>query len=197
MLEISASYLLNDPAIYPPADMIFHALELCAPSDVKVVILGQDPYHGHGQAMGLAFSVLGGTPIPPSLNNIFKELSSDLSLPIPQSGNLSHWANQGVLLLNATMTVVAGTPGSHQGKGWEQFTDHIITTIAQEQEHVVFLLWGKYAEAKASLIDPTKHLILTAPHPSPLSAHRGFFGCKHFSQANSYLRQHDRKSIEW
>ena len=197
MLDVQASYLVNDPPIYPPAPLVFHALELCLPTDVKVVILGQDPYHGAEQAMGLAFSVLGGTPIPPSLKNIFKELEQDLGLPIPQSGNLSHWANQGVLLLNTTLTVAAGSAGSHQGKGWEQFTDHIITTIAQQQEHVVFLLWGKYAEAKANLIDTTKHLILTAPHPSPLSAHRGFFGCQHFSQTNSYLEHHGRKPIEW
>lgn len=197
MLDVAAAYLVNDPPIYPPAELVFNAFELCPPKKTKVVILGQDPYHGKGQAMGLAFSVLGGTPIPPSLQNIFKELRSDVGMPIPESGNLSHWANQGVLLLNATLTVEAERAGSHQGKGWEQFTDQIIQTISDKKEHVVFLLWGNYAQAKSSLIDESKHLILTAPHPSPLSAHRGFFGCKHFSQTNEYLKNHAIKPIEW
>ena len=197
MLDVEASYLINKPPIYPPAELVFNALELCAPKKTKVVILGQDPYHGKDQAMGLAFSVLGGTKIPPSLMNIFKELKSDVDMPIPQSGNLSHWANQGVLLLNATLTVEAENAGSHQGKGWEQFTDHIIETISAKQQHVVFILWGNYAQAKSNLIDESKHLILTAPHPSPLSAHRGFFGCKHFSQTNEYLQLHKITPIEW
>jgi len=140
---------------------------------------------------------LGGTKIPPSLMNIFKELKSDVGMPIPESGNLSHWANQGVLLLNATLTVEAENAGSHQGKGWEQFTDHIISAISDQRKHVVFILWGNYAQAKSYLIDESKHLILTAPHPSPLSAHRGFFGSKHFSQTNEYLEQHKITPIEW
>jgi len=197
MLDVEASYLINNPPIYPPAELVYNALELCAPKKTKVVILGQDPYHGKDQAMGLAFSVLGGTKIPPSLMNIFKELKSDVGIPIPESGNLSHWANQGVLLLNATLTVEAENAGSHQGKGWEQFTDHIIETISAKQQHVVFILWGNYAQAKSNLIDESKHLILTAPHPSPLSAHRGFFGSKHFSQTNEYLQQHKITPIEW
>jgi len=197
MLEIEASYLIKNPAVYPPAELVFNALELCSPQNTKVVILGQDPYHGKDQAMGLAFSVLGGTKIPPSLMNIFKELKGDVGIPIPQSGNLSHWANQGVLLLNATLTVETEQAGSHQGKGWEQFTDHIIEMISDMQQHVVFILWGNYAQAKSSLIDESKHLILTAPHPSPLSAHRGFFDSKHFSQTNEYLQQHKITPIEW
>jgi uracil-DNA glycosylase len=197
MLDVEASYLINNPPIYPPAELVYNALELCAPKKTKVVILGQDPYHGKDQAMGLAFSVLGGTKIPPSLMNIFKELKSDVGMPIPESGNLSHWANQGVLLLNATLTVEAENAGSHQGKGWEQFTDHIISAISDQRKHVVFILWGNYAQAKSYLIDESKHLILTAPHPSPLSAHRGFFGSKHFSQTNEYLEQHKITPIEW
>jgi len=197
ILDIEASYLINNPPIYPPAELVFNALELCPPKKTKVIILGQDPYHGKDQAIGLAFSVLGGTKIPPSLMNIFKELRTDVGMPIPESGNLSHWANQGVLLLNATLTVEAERAGSHQGKGWEQFTDHIIEAISDTQEHLVFLLWGNYAQAKSKLIDETKHLILTAPHPSPLSAHRGFFGCRHFSQTNEYLNRHSRTEIEW
>jgi len=196
-LEVNASYLIDEPPVYPPAPLVFRALALCPPKQVRVVILGQDPYHGAGQAMGLAFSVLGGTKIPPSLMNIFKELKSDVGIPIPESGNLSHWAYQGVLLLNATMTVEAENAGSHQGKGWEQFTDHIIKMISDKQQHVVFILWGNYAQDKASLIDESKHLILTAPHPSPLSAHRGFFGSKHFSQANEYLKKQKLTEIEW
>ena len=197
MLDIEASYLLNLPPVYPPAELMFNALELCPPKQVKVMIIGQDPYHDKDQAMGLAFSVFGGTNIPPSLKNIFIELKDDVGMPIPESGNLSHWANQGVLLLNATLTVEAGKAGSHQGKGWEQFTDKIIKTVSDQQKHCVFLLWGKYAQAKSTFIDESKHLILTAPHPSPLSAYRGFFGCKHFSQANAFLQKHKIKKIEW
>jgi len=196
-LDINASYLINDPPVYPPAPLVFNALKLCPPNQVKVVILGQDPYHGEGQAMGLSFSVPDGVKIPPSLQNIYKEIASDLDQPIPETGNLELWAKQGVLLLNATLTVEAGNAGSHQSKGWEQFTDQIICTISQERQHVVFLLWGKFAQDKSNLIDASKHLILTAPHPSPLSAHRGFFGCKHFSQTNEYLENHAIKPIAW
>jgi len=196
-LDINASYLINDPPIYPPAPLLFQALELCPPGEVRVVILGQDPYHGEGQAMGLSFSVPAGTKIPPSLQNIYKEIASDVEQPIPYSGDLTHWAKQGVLLLNSTLTVEAGSASSHQGRGWEQFTDHVIQSVSDQQEHVVFMLWGKFAEAKSSLIDESKHLILTAPHPSPLSAHRGFLGCKHFSQCNEYLKQNNLPEILW
>ena len=196
-LDVSASYLINDPPIYPPAPLLFQALELCPPGAVRAVILGQDPYHGEGQAMGLSFSVPKGTKIPPSLQNIYKELASDLDQPIPDSGDLTHWAKQGVLLLNSTLTVEAGSAGSHHGRGWEQFTDHIIQSVSDQQEHVVFMLWGKSAESKGSRINESKHLILTAPHPSPLSAHRGFLGCKHFSLCNAYLKNHERPEIKW
>lgn len=197
LLDINASYLVSDPPIYPPAPLVFSALELCPPEEVRVVILGQDPYHGDGQAMGLSFSVPNGVKIPPSLQNIYKEIADDLEQPIPKSGNLTHWAEQGVLLLNATLTVEASNAGSHQGKGWEQFTDHVIQTISTKRQNIVFLLWGAYAGKKAELIDESKHLILTAPHPSPLSAHRGFLGCKHFSQCNAYFKNHAIKEIKW
>lgn len=183
--------------VYPPKELIFNALKLCPYKDVKVVILGQDPYHGAGQAQGLSFSVPDGVKIPPSLRNIYKELESDLGIKSPKVGNLEHWAKQGVLLLNSTLTVGAGTPGSHQGLGWEIFTNAVIKKISDSKEHVVFLLWGKFAESKASLIDESKHLILTAPHPSPFSAHRGFLGCKHFSKTNTYLSEHSQKPIQW
>jgi len=196
-LDINASYLINEPPVYPPAPLVFNALKLCPPDQVKVVILGQDPYHGSGQAMGLSFSVPDGVKIPPSLQNIYKELADDLNQTIPASGNLEHWAKQGVLLLNSTMTVEAGSASSHQGKGWEQFTDQIIKTVSNDCEHAVFLLWGKFAEAKSDLIDESKHLILIAPHPSPLSAHRGFFGCRHFSLTNAFLENHAIESIAW
>jgi uracil-DNA glycosylase len=196
-LEVNASYLIDEPPVYPPAPLVFSALELCPPDKVRVVILGQDPYHGAGQAMGLSFSVPDGTKIPPSLQNIYKEIASDLDQPIPNSGDLTHWAKQGVLLLNSTLTVEAGHAGSHQGKGWEQFTNQVIRTVSEQQDQVVFMLWGKFAEAKSNLIDESKHLILTAPHPSPLSAHRGFLGCKHFSQCNVYLQNHSIKPIAW
>jgi uracil-DNA glycosylase len=197
VLEINASYLIDEPPVLPPAPLVFNALKLCPPKNVTVVILGQDPYHGDGQAMGLSFSVPDGVKIPPSLQNIYKEIASDLDQPMHTTGTLTHWAEQGVLLLNATLTVEAGNAGSHQGKGWERFTDHIINTISSQQDYVVFMLWGKFAEAKSNLIDESKHLILTAPHPSPLSAHRGFLGCKHFSQCNDYLHNHSIKSIKW
>lgn len=183
--------------IFPPPKYIFNALDLCPLKDVRVVILGQDPYHGPGQAHGLCFSVQDGVRIPPSLLNIYKEISTDLNIPMPQSGNLERWAKQGVLLLNATLTVEKGNAGSHQNWGWETFTDSIIKTVSDKNEHVVFLLWGSYAQAKASLINESKHLILKAPHPSPLSAHRGFLGCKHFSKTNQYLEEHNLPEIRW
>ncbi|MES2966590.1 MAG: uracil-DNA glycosylase [Patescibacteria group bacterium] len=183
--------------VYPPQSHIFNAFNHCPFDQVKVVILGQDPYHGPGQAHGLAFSVPDGIAIPPSLRNIFKEISQDIGTSPPSSGNLERWAHQGVLLLNATLTVEAGKAGSHQGKGWEEFTDTVIATISEHKRHVVFMLWGSYAQSKQTLIDSTKHLILTAPHPSPLSAHRGFFGSKHFSQTNMYLTQQGSAPIIW
>jgi uracil-DNA glycosylase len=183
--------------VYPPPAQIFHAMDACPFDKVRVVILGQDPYHGHGQAHGLSFSVPDGVPPPPSLQNIFKEIRDDLGVPIPKSGNLDRWAHQGVLLLNATLTVEAGQAGSHQGKGWEPFTDAIIKTLSDKREHLVFMLWGRYAQQKASLIDASGHLILQAPHPSPFSAHSGFFGCKHFSKANEYLKRNDLETIKW
>lgn len=197
LTEVKADYLLNDPPIYPPAKLIFNAFELCPFDRVKVVILGQDPYHGPGQAHGLSFSVQDGVKTPPSLQNIYKEIASDLNKEIPESGNLEHWAKQGVLLLNATLTVKRSQPGSHQGKGWEAFTDSVIKKVSEEKEHVVFLLWGNFARSKASLIDSSKHLILEAPHPSPFSAHSGFFGCKHFSKTNEYLLKHSLPEINW
>ena len=169
---------------------------MCPFEDVKVVILGQDPYHGDGQANGLCFSVADGVSLPPSLQNIFKEIKSDLGV-LPSVGNLDSWARQGVLLLNATLTVVAGTAGSHQKKGWETFTDAVIKVISEKKEHVVFLLWGRYAQEKGTVIDESKHLVLRAPHPSPFSVHSGFFGCKHFSKTNEYLESNGMKTINW
>lgn len=183
--------------VFPPAPLIFNALELCSFDSVRVVILGQDPYHGPGQAHGLSFSVQDGVKIPPSLKNIYKEIAADLGKEIPTSGNLEHWATQGALLLNATLTVEEGKPGSHQGLGWETFTDAVIKKVSDEKEHVVFLLWGNYARAKKALIDTRKHLVLEAPHPSPFSAHAGFFGSRHFSQTNSYLKAHNQPEIDW
>ena len=183
--------------IFPPAKLIFNAFDLCPFDKVKVVIIGQDPYHGLGQAHGLSFSVNDDIPLPPSLKNIYQEIRSDLGIQPLSHGNLERWAKQGVLLLNATLTVQADLAGSHQKKGWETFTDSAIKAVANEKEHVVFLLWGNYAQQKAQYIDTTKHLILTAVHPSPLSAHRGFFGCKHFSQANQYLKEHGLEPINW
>lgn len=183
--------------VYPPGKEIFRAFEECDFSNVKVVILGQDPYHGPGQANGLCFSVHDGVRVPPSLVNIFKEIKADLGKPIPTSGELERWAEQGVLLLNATLTVRAGSPGSHQNKGWETFTDAVIKKISDEKQHVVFLLWGAYAQKKGEIIDRNKHLVLMSAHPSPFSADRGFFGCKHFSKANAYLKSKGLKEIEW
>ena len=183
--------------IFPPAGQIFNAFNTCPFNNVKVVILGQDPYHGPGQAHGLCFSVNDGIQFPPSLQNIFKEITSDLGIPAPKTGNLTRWAAQGVLLLNATLTVRASQAGSHQGRGWEEFTDAVIKTISEKAENVVFILWGSYAIKKKSLINAAKHCILTAPHPSPLSSYRGFFGCKHFSQTNTYLASKGKTPIEW
>lgn len=183
--------------VYPPGKEIFRAFDACSFDDVKVVIIGQDPYHGAGQANGLCFSVRDGVRTPPSLVNIFKEINKDLGKPIPSSGDLTHWSSQGVLLLNATLTVRASTPGSHQNKGWEQFTDAVIRKISEERENVVFLLWGAYAQKKGEIIDRNKHLVLMSAHPSPFSADRGFFGCKHFSKANKYLQSKGLSEIEW
>ena len=183
---------------YPKGNQIFSAFDHCHFDDVKIVIIGQDPYHGPNQANGLCFSVNDGIPFPPSLQNIFKEISSDLNRPIPTSGNLERWADQGVLLLNATLTVRQSEAGSHQKKGWETFTDAVIRKISDEKENVIFLLWGGFAQKKASLIDSKKHLILNSGHPSPLSANRGFwFGNKHFSKANNYLKSIGKEEINW
>lgn len=183
--------------IYPPGNMIFNAFNQTPFHQVKVVILGQDPYHGPGQAHGLCFSVPYGIPQPPSLVNIFKEINSDLGLAIPNHGNLEKWAKNGVLLLNATLTVRAHQAGSHQNKGWEQFTDAVINTLSDKREGIVFLLWGAYAQAKSKLIDGKKHHVLKAPHPSPLSVYRGFYGCKHFSTTNSILNNNGLGVIDW
>ena len=182
---------------YPPGNLIFNAFNLCPLSKVKVVLIGQDPYHEPGQAHGLCFSVNDGVPFPPSLRNIFQEIQTDLGTPVPASGNLTRWAEQGVLLLNATLTVRAHAAASHQKHGWERFTDAVIRLVSAECEHVVFILWGSYAQSKAALIDSTKHCVLRSAHPSPLSAYRGFFGNHHFSLCNQYLQQHNIKPIDW
>lgn len=183
--------------IYPHSSNWFHALETTPLDQVKVVILGQDPYHQPGQAHGLCFSVKPGVKTPPSLVNIYKELESDLGVKPVGHGYLESWAKQGVLLLNAVLTVEDSKANAHQGKGWEQFTDKVISTVNEQCENVVFMLWGSYAQRKGSVIDTDKHLVLKAPHPSPLSAHRGFFGCRHFSQANQYLEAHGQTAIDW
>ena len=183
--------------IFPPGPRIFAALDATPFDRVKVVILGQDPYHGPGQAHGLCFSVLPGVPVPPSLLNIYKEIQADLGIAPPGHGCLLPWARQGVLLLNAVLTVEEGRAGAHQGKGWEGFTDHAIETLAREREDLVFLLWGSYAQAKGKVIDTRRHRVLRAPHPSPLSAHRGFLGCGHFSATNQYLVQRGKAPIDW
>ena len=183
---------------YPKGNQIFSAFDHCHFNEVKIVIIGQDPYHGPNQANGLCFSVNDGIPFPPSLYNIFKEIEKDLNIPIPKTGNLERWADQGVFLLNATLTVRQAEAGSHQGKGWEKFTDAVIKQISAEKENVVFLLWGGFAQKKAALIDASKHHILKSGHPSPLSANRGFwFGNKHFSQTNEFLKSKGMKEIEW
>jgi uracil-DNA glycosylase len=194
------SFLVSEKQVfqvYPPGNLIFNAFDKTPFEEVKVVILGQDPYHGQGQAHGLCFSVPYGIKPPPSLVNIFKEINADLGIPVPAHGNLENWAKQGVMLLNATLTVRANIAGSHQGKGWETFTDAVIKAISDKKEGVVFLLWGKYAQAKAILIDSHKHQVLTSAHPSPFSAYSGFMGCKHFSKTNSYLKSLGKKEIDW
>lgn len=183
--------------VYPPAKLIFNAFDLCPFDDVKVVIIGQDPYHGPGQAHGLCFSVNDGVQFPPSLNNIFKEIHDDLGKPIPTTGNLTRWERQGVLLLNATLTVRQHQAGSHQGKGWETFTDAVIRKLNDERENLVFILWGSYAQKKGAVIDRSRHLVLQSVHPSPLSAYAGFFGNHHFSKANEWLREHGMAEIDW
>jgi uracil-DNA glycosylase len=183
--------------IYPPAKLIFNAFDHCPFDKVKVVILGQDPYHGVGQANGLCFSVNKGIQFPPSLLNIFKEIENDLGKPIPQDGDLTRWSDQGVLLLNATLTVRAAQAGSHQRRGWEEFTDAAIRELASRREGIVFILWGSYAQKKGAFIDRNKHLVLTSPHPSPLSASQGFFGNHHFSTANRYLKEQGLSEINW
>ena len=183
--------------IYPPGSLIFNAFDKTPFDEVKVVILGQDPYHGPKQAHGLSFSVQKGVPPPPSLHNIFKELHEDVGMPIPNHGNLEKWAEQGVLLLNASLTVRANEPMSHSKIGWHTFTDTVITKVSEEKDHVVFMLWGKFAQEKIALIDKKKHLILTSAHPSPLSAKNGFFGNHHFSKANAFLMKHGLDPIDW
>ncbi len=183
--------------VFPKGKQIFNAFAHCGFDELKVVIIGQDPYHGDNQANGLCFSVNEDVKTPPSLVNIFKEIKSDLGKDIPLTGNLEKWAKQGVLLLNATLTVRAQSPGSHQNKGWEKFTDAVIRMISEEKEGVVFLLWGAYAQKKGEIIDPSKHLILSSAHPSPFAAHRGFFGNKHFSKTNAYLQDKELKAIDW
>lgn len=180
--------------VYPPTEKVFRAFDLCSFDDVKVVILGQDPFHGPGQANGLCFAVGGGVRLPPSLKNIYKEIESDLGV---KGGDLEQWARQGVLLLNATLTVEDGKAGSHQGKGWERFTDAVVQALSDGREGLVFMLWGKYAQDKGAVIDRNRHLVLAAAHPSPLSAYKGFFGCKHFSKANEYLIEQGKGQIEW
>ena len=183
--------------VFPPGRFIFHAFNTCPFDKVKVVIIGQDPYHEPGQYYGLCFSVLDGVPFPPSLLNIFKEIENDLGKPMPKSGRLERWADQGVLLINAILTVRAHQAGSHRGKGWEEFTDAVIKILNDEKENIVFMLWGSYAQRKGAFIDRNRHCVLTAAHPSPLSADRGFFGCKHFSKANQYFKSKGISEIEW
>lgn len=193
---VKAEY--GSKAVYPPGKLIFNAFDKCSFQDLKVVIIGQDPYHGPGQANGLSFSVNDGIQVPPSLQNIFKEIQTDLDQAIPTSGNLERWASQGVLLLNATLTVRANEAGSHQKQGWEQFTDAVIQTINHQKSNVVFLLWGKFAQDKGKMIDDSKHFVLKSKHPSPLSANNGgWFGNRHFSQANTYLKAKGLEEIAW
>ena len=200
-MQALASFLRQRRAsgatVFPPPRQMFAAFDATPFDQVRVVILGQDPYHGPGQAHGLSFSVLPGVPVPPSLLNIYKELESDLGLPRPDHGCLLPWAQRGVLLLNAVLSVEQGQPGSHQGRGWEGFTDHVIEVLAAQREDLVFLLWGSYAQAKGKVIDARRHRVLRAPHPSPLSAHRGFLGCGHFSATNQFLVQKGKTPIEW
>ena len=195
--KVRNEYKLNPGHIFPPGPKIFNAFDACPFEDVKVVIIGQDPYHGKGQANGLCFSVEPGVSMPPSLVNIFKEVSSDTGVPFPKDGDLSRWAAQGVLLLNSSLTVREGQAASHAGIGWEEFTDAVVDKLNREKENLVFILWGSHAIKKGEKIDRNKHLVLTSPHPSPLSAHRGFFGNHHFSKTNDYLRSHGTGEITW
>lgn len=200
MRELSAFLRQRKAAeaqVFPPGPQIFAAFDATSFDQVKVVILGQDPYHGYGQAHGLSFSVMPGVPVPPSLLNIYKEIEADLGIPRPDHGCLLPWAHRGVLLLNAVLTVEAGNAGSHQRRGWEGFTDHVVDTLNREREGLVFLLWGSYAQQKGKVIDTGRHRVLKAPHPSPLSAHRGFLGCRHFSMANEYLQRRGNARIDW
>jgi len=197
MHALQAFLLQQSGPVYPPDQLRFEAFRQTPFNRVKVIILGQDPYHGDGQAHGLSFSVNRGQPIPPSLRNIYQELHSDLGVTAPGHGDLSAWARQGVLLLNSTLTVSANTPASHQKQGWEIFTGAALQALNDHGDHLVFMLWGKAAAAKAPLLDDARHLVLTAPHPSPLSAYRGFFGCRHFSLANQWLQQHGKTPINW
>lgn len=195
--EFLRAELRAGKTIYPPPKKIFAALDTTPFDQVKAVIIGQDPYHGPGQAHGLCFSVMPGVAIPPSLENMLKEIESDVGIPRPQHGCLVSWARQGVLLLNSVLTVERGKPESHKGKGWEGFTDAVVDHLNRERENLVFLLWGSYAQAKGKLVDGRRHMVLKAPHPSPLSAHRGFFGCGHFSKVNKWLQDHDLTPIDW
>jgi len=200
MRELSAFLRQRKAAgaqMFPPGPQIFAAFDATPFDQVKVVILGQDPYHGQGQAHGLSFSVMPGVPVPPSLLNIYKEIEADLGIPRPDHGCLLPWAHRGVLLLNAVLTVEAGNAGSHQRRGWEGFTDHVVDTLNREREGLVFLLWGSYAQQKGTVIDTGRHRVLKAPHPSPLSAHRGFLGCRHFSMTNEYLQRRGHGRIDW
>ena len=197
LLEFLEYESAHNKTIYPPKDQMFNAFDLSSFKNTKVIILGQDPYHNEGQAHGLSFSVPDGVRVPPSLRNIYQELSSDLSITPSQSGNLTHWATQGVLLLNSALTVEKNSPGSHAKSGWVDFTDTVIDILNEKKQNLVFLLWGAYAQKKTELIDQDKHLVLMAAHPSPFSAHKGFFGCKHFSKTNDYLKIHKLKTINW
>jgi uracil-DNA glycosylase len=195
--EFLRAELRDGKTIYPPPKKIFSALDTTRFDDVKVVIIGQDPYHGPNQAHGLCFSVMPGVQIPPSLENMLKEIQSDVGIPRPEHGCLISWARQGVLLLNSVLTVERGKPESHKGKGWEGFTDAVVDHLNRERENLVFLLWGSYAQAKGKLVDGRRHLVLKAPHPSPLSAHRGFFGSSHFCKTNKWLEEHNLAAIDW
>jgi len=197
LLEFLEYESAHNKTIYPPKDQMFNAFDLSSFKNTKVIILGQDPYHNEGQAHGLSFSVPDGVRVPPSLRNIYQELSSDLSITPSQSGNLTHWATQGVLLLNSALTVEKNLPGSHAKSGWVDFTDTVIDILNEKKQNLVFLLWGAYAQKKTELIDQDKHLVLMTAHPSPFSAHKGFFGCKHFSKTNDYLKIHKLKTINW
>ena len=197
LLEFLEYESTHNKTIYPPQDQIFNAFDLSSFENTKVIILGQDPYHNEGQAHGLSFSVPEGVNIPPSLRNIYQELLSDLDITPSQSGNLTHWASQGVLLLNSVLTVEKNSPGSHAKSGWVDFTDTVIDILNEKKQNLVFLLWGAYAQQKVELIDQDKHLVLTAAHPSPFSAHKGFFGANHFSQTNDYLKMHNQQTINW